>query len=354
MSLTFTALPVEEGDAFLLQDDGCNYLFDAGGGQSNIVKFLQKENVIKLDVAICSHNDNDHANGFKGLLDLKKNKGIYINELWLPGTWAKIIQFVIDNILSKKRWAIVDCALRHMGCDVKCELECPISDSDKDYIETKNLNSHLSDFSYIHDKYKTWSRITKPSHMKLILDNIMDIAKLAYDDDRTIRWFKPLDWCVRNTIDYGFVALNSEEVLKIEKIDTVSVFIKTLLLTIENECSLVFEYHKNDMPVVRFSADSDCTCSSQPYNNSIIITAPHHGSDENKIVYKLDNANAIWVRTHHHRIQKPCNEFLGCNNKYCLRCVKRGFTQRVHFEYDGTQWKYTKSPKDKYDNTCSC
>ncbi len=354
MSLTFTALPVLEGDAFLLQDNGKDYLFDAGGNQSSIANFLQKENVTMLDVAICSHNDSDHANGFKGLLNPKKNKGIQINELWLPGTWAKIIQFVIDNILNSKKWAIVDCALCNPGCDVKCELDRPNYDSYKDYIETPNLNAHLSDFSYLYDKYIIWSRHTKPSYLKLMLDNIMDIAKLAYNDGRTIRWFEHIDGCVSRAIDYGFVALNSREVLKIKKIDAVSVFIKTLLLTIENECSLVFEYHKNDMPVVRFSADSDCECPNKPYNNSIIITAPHHGSKNNIKAYNLDNAHAIWVRTHHREVDKPCDEFLRRKNKYCLRCIKLGLLQRICFEFDGTCWNYKRNQNTKQYSVCKC
>lgn len=348
MSLTFTALPVLEGDAFLLQDNGRNYLFDAGGSTKNIVTFLGNEKVKELNVAICSHNDSDHADGFKGLLDPTKNKGIQILELWLPGTWAKIIQFVIDNILNSKKWTIVACALRNPGCDLKCELEYPVSDSDK-YIETKKLNSHLSDFSFLYDKYKTWSRYTNPSHLKLILDNIMDIAKLAYNDGRTIRWFKPLDWCVCNTIDYGFVALNSEEVFKIDKIDTVSVFIKTLLLTIENECSLVFEYHKDDMPVVRFSADSDCTCSSQPYNNSIIITAPHHGSDKNANVYKHIKGNdIIWVRTFHKRAKDGCSDFLNQTQRYCVKCSKFKTPGKISFDYHKGTWNY------KCGRQCNC
>lgn len=349
MSLTFTALPVEEGDAFLLQDGDCNYLFDAGGSTIKIGKFLKKEKVKELKVAICSHNDSDHANGFKGLLDSKKNKEIKIQEIWLPGTWAKIIQFVIDNILNKKRWNIVDCALHHMGCDVICDSESNESDTGKNYVTAESINSHLSDFAYLYDKYITWSRITKPSHMKLMLDNIMDIAKLAYDDDRTIRWFKPLDRCVHNTIDYGFVALNSEEVLKIDKIDTVSVFITTLLLTIENECSLVFEYHKNDIPVVRFSADSDCTCSNQPYNNSIIITAPHHGSDNNANVYDIIKGKDInWVRTYHKAVQVGCLKFLEQKTRYCVKCSKHKKTCKISFDYQNGTWNY------KCGRQCNC
>lgn len=354
MSLTFTALPVLEGDAFLLQDNGRNFLFDAGGNQSNIVKFLQKENVNTLYVAICSHNDNDHANGFKGLLNPKKNKRIQIHEIWLPGTWAKIIQFVIDNILNSKKWAIVDCALRKPGCGMSCESESDDSVSGKDYVTVRNINAHLSDFSYIYEKYTMWSRKAHPSFLKIKLDNIMDIAKLAYNNGRKIRWFEPTNHCVNNTIAYGFVALNAKQVLKIKKIDAVSVFIKTLLLTIENECSLVFEYHKNDMPVVRFSADSDCECPNKPYNNSIIITAPHHGSKNNIKAYNLDNAHAIWVRTHHREVDKPCDEFLRRKNKYCLRCIKLGLLQRICFEFDGTCWNYKRDKTTKQDSVCKC
>ena len=36
-------------------------------------------------------------------------------------------------------------------------------------------------------------------------------------------------------------------------------------------CKYVYEYLKNDIPIIRFSADSDCECQSQPYIDNIII-----------------------------------------------------------------------------------
>lgn len=92
MSLKFHALEVGSGDAFLLENNGWYCLFDAGGAKKRIVDLLKEKGIYKLNLAICSHNDKDHANGFLGLLD--HNSGIDIDEIWLPGTWAKIIEFV--------------------------------------------------------------------------------------------------------------------------------------------------------------------------------------------------------------------------------------------------------------------
>ena len=92
MCTKFTALTVREGDAFLLEDDGWKCLFDSGRDES-IVDLLKIKGIDKLDLAICSHNDADHANGFIALF----NSGFQINEIWLPGLWASVLQFIKDN-----------------------------------------------------------------------------------------------------------------------------------------------------------------------------------------------------------------------------------------------------------------
>ena len=93
MSTVFTALEVGKGDAFLIQTPGWNCLFDAGQ-YPNIIGLLQGKGIYKLDLAICSHNDVDHAKGF---IELLKDRSIAIDEIWLPSIFASIIQFVKEQ-----------------------------------------------------------------------------------------------------------------------------------------------------------------------------------------------------------------------------------------------------------------
>lgn len=92
MSTRFTALTVREGDAFFMEDNGWKCLFDSGRDET-IVNLLEYRGVDKLDLAICSHNDSDHANGFIKLLE----SNIKIKEIWLPGLWANVLLFVKEN-----------------------------------------------------------------------------------------------------------------------------------------------------------------------------------------------------------------------------------------------------------------
>ena len=49
-------------------------------------------------MAICSHNDADHSNGFMALL----KSDIEIQEIWLPGLWASILAFVKENGFNRE------------------------------------------------------------------------------------------------------------------------------------------------------------------------------------------------------------------------------------------------------------
>ena len=114
---------------------------------------------------------------------------------------------------------------------------------------------------------------------------------------------------------------------------------------------MAFEFLYKDVPVIRFSSDSGCICQYPiPYDNNIIITAPHHGSNdvENLKVYdNIKGDNIIWVRTYHPTIKTPCDKFLNQPNRYCLNCPKIGSNQ-IDFTYDGFLWDWQEG------NKCIC
>ena len=45
MSLSFSALEVGQGDAFLLEKEGWNCLFDSGGSKKGLVSLLKKKKI---------------------------------------------------------------------------------------------------------------------------------------------------------------------------------------------------------------------------------------------------------------------------------------------------------------------
>lgn len=332
--LTFTALKVSEGDAFLLQrNDGKNFLVDSGI-RNEIVTPL-KNLVSNIDIAICTHNDADHTDG---LIELLKQK-FPINEIWLPGIWANILQFII----SKRDTAKVIFDIEHYidslsAGDIRKKKESSLDSLFGDTtVSVDELKSGLSDLA---ERYNNLKKINSTkSPLNIAFNNILTIATSAYNNGSNIRWFEPVKGCTNLHVDEGFVALNSYPMSQIQTIKSVPDVVDALCLTTVNKYSLAFEYYWENHPVIRFSADSDSDCKTvEKYTDSIIITAPHHGSASNKDVYKLDSDKAIWVRTCHHQIQMPCDKFLNVKNRYCLRCDPKGIFDQIRFEYIGDEW----------------
>ena len=377
MCTKFTALEIGSGDAFLLEDydNDWNCLFDAGGSKNRIVYLLKRKRIEKLNLAICSHNDVDHANGFIGLLQ----SNIKIDEIWLPGTWASVLKYVkdkgvgpdeiefLDKVKCENYEKATDSSFLKINGDVPfAEINNERSLFDSESEETiESFDDSLSFFSelielklfdytmdffpilypHFYWHYCKQGLGAKCRSLVLAIDRIIIIAGLAYQKGCKIRWFNPVDYCICKKVDYGFVALNSNEMSCVQKPGNAHSFALLCVLTIVNKYSLVFEYLKEITPIIRFSADSDCTCQSVPYNENIIVTAPHHGSDANTIVYKqLDGDNIIWVRSDRKSGKRPCSDFKCLNIKYCLACKRTNNITEICFEYDTSkkQWFYVK------------
>ncbi len=361
MSTRFTALEIGSGDAFLLQDyvNDWNCLFDAGGNKKRIVYLLKRKGIKKLNLAICSHNDVDHANGFIGLLQ----SNLKIDEIWLPGSWASVLKYIKDNRIGPdevESLGEVECEYYEKATDGSIFMinedvpfakinneKRPLFDSEsKETIESFDdslsyfselIESRLHDYAmdYFLYPYIYWHH-RKQGTLVLAIERIMIIAGLAYQKGCKIRWFNPVDNCASKKVDYGFKTLNSFEMLRVQKPVNALCFALCCLLTKVNKYSLVFEYYNEDVPIIRFSADSDNTCQSKsPYPKNIIVTAPHHGSDANTIVYKqLDGDKIIWVRSDRKSSKRPCCDFKCLNVKYCLACQRNNFISEICFEYD--------------------
>jgi hypothetical protein len=83
------ALPIT-GEAFLYGRDGIHVLVDSGWSGSSLAKALRvcAPHLTRIDVAVCTHGDSDHAGGLATLLDHWRGR---IGQLWLPGRWVEVI-----------------------------------------------------------------------------------------------------------------------------------------------------------------------------------------------------------------------------------------------------------------------
>lgn len=375
MSLRFTALKLEEGDAFLLQDDenNRNYLFDSGGAQSTIEGLLKGCGVNKLDVAICSHNDQDHSNGFIGLLN---SNTFTINEIWLPALWGSILCFIDENKDNSRVWSKIKASTHSYYNDN--EDKWKDYDINKIYEEVtinanelkERLTSLIETLELSKNKTKglcafiKYLKKCKSAYIVRRLNNIIKIASLAIKKNCKIVWFQNTLFCVDIHCQYDFHSLNSKPICVINSVGGIQpygfsmytgaierikakYFIHTTVLTAVNRFSLVFEFYNEAHPVVRFSADSDNDCQTQyPYKNNIIITAPHHGSEKNDNVYKtICGGDIFWIRTWHKCVKVGCAEFLKCNKRYCVKCQNQPSTQEVCFEYKNGVWAVQGMPQ---------
>lgn len=433
MSTRFTALTIRVGDAFLLEEDnGWNCLFDSGI-DGKVVDLLKFKGIDKLDLAICSHNDVDHANGFISLLQ----SNIKIDEIWLPSFWLSILQYVQKKGID---WAEIDQRNEDISNRMKEGLnpqwifsndskpisedesnytlsffaECPEYELDRHFhdivrrvtyeleayeglilskkvvckvaecvidnlIEDKDQNlvieiikqviirlypvlgnsnakygirrikSTLRDLLSDHrDLYliKSASSANEIKKIKEYFGNIRNLAVLAHRRRCKIKWFEPTkSYTIMNErlSDYsGFFPLNSDECPVSKLQDDIIAFALAVRLTEVNEFSLAFEYFKKGVPIIRFSADSDCIYQTATYDGAI-VTAPHHGSEANANVYShIKGDNIIWVRSD--RVSgcqgRPCNQFKSMKNKYCLACETFNFISEISFEYDPCHKKW--------------
>lgn len=110
MPSTFTAVSMPSGEAFFLEterdDKQFNILVDAGlstkvGASSNplyagiITARPDVSNII--DIAICTHSDNDHAGGFPAFIETWLEQDRKIGEVWLPARWLPAVHDALTN-----------------------------------------------------------------------------------------------------------------------------------------------------------------------------------------------------------------------------------------------------------------
>ena len=191
--MKFQALEVKRGDAFLIQEDERITLFDSGDNAEKIVDILMNKRINYVDLAICSHNDKDHAEGFIGIFE----SGIQIKELWLPGIWANILHYVI-HVNNE----FVFEGIRAYGHNINGEI---IEDELYDSEQVLSIDELNADLRYLSLEPNDILQPCLICHHRLChhyqqlnkyfidLDRIIQIAKLAYSRGTVVKWFKPTD-----------------------------------------------------------------------------------------------------------------------------------------------------------------
>jgi hypothetical protein len=394
----FIAIPVAQGDAFYLERGEWSVLVDGGRGRAGFAAMFQTATKTDgVSLAVCTHNDADHANGILGFLEA----GFRCEEVWLPGRWLAALPDVLKPFVEVFVELAADVAqvkglpdtekqqsglspIEAYGEDLPPHLdEAPMSDNGPPTGEDGWPESFVSmleqaepwevvpwvrlwppeDWPFF--PYRHYQRLD-PAGVQLLwsaidaASRIRAIALEAFHRGITVRWFEFVA-----TKSSGGVAelrpLNARAVARVRP--RVGPLLAFLALTVSNKESLVFWSPPTDRyPGVLFTADSDLSGVGLSFQLSgAIATAPHHGSEANAKAYAAIamamqgvSSSVTWVRSDGRYRGRPGQTYRGLSSRrMCTLCRRSGSTstpmQTVHLFTRGGAWT-----RHRDTAPCSC
>ena len=305
----FISINVNQGDAFYLKRAGVRILIDGGRSRCGFKKqFKQTIDASMLDVVACTHADADHINGLLGFFE----SGFQSREVWLPGAWTSRLRDLlinpdeflqelikqIDEIGNHEITSLEDYYDKYGFRESNdMNLDEPSSDINEIYKAIEEAPERSSFFGLIYcfqisEMLRPYIRQSLDNcTCKLFIDaidtakKIRELAILAFNSGAKIRWFEFQGSGTASGGESHLKPVNSNEIFRISKRLSA---LEYLSITRSNRESLVFySPSSNGSGDVLFSADSDFSFQQiipiHPDNS--IITAPHHGSEDNKNAY---------------------------------------------------------------------
>lgn len=390
MTDRFIAINVGTGDAFYLERGDFSVLVDGGLDTGFPKRFREATNRSSVDVLVCTHNDSDHTNGIIEFIDA----GFGAKEVWLPATWLEALEDllrtpddVVFNLLLEDTEG--DEARPIVPTDADDEKPASRSSSARDgrTVAADEIDRLLDDTAdqdprldsltpmthwillpgggrhILHGKTGASSKAKAAKARSLVLNasNIRRIAIAATRKRIRIRWFDPEINPSQPSPTGKLHVLSATEVRAIRR--TALSTPDVLRLTEANRESLVlYSPETSSAPAVLFCADSGLDrVGTLPGGPSMLITAPHHGSNDkaNVAAYaKLASAHPTdcndwtWVRSDKRFASgrpRPCASYLKQRRRYCTNCRGTYQSRDIRFHGAGTTWI-----PDPPTNGCNC
>jgi hypothetical protein len=393
----FIAIFVGAGDAFFLERNGRTFLVDGGRSEHNFPDLFHKATSRNaVDVVICTHNDADHTNGIIGFL----KAGFGCSEIWLPGTWSKVLPHVLGSVadvisnLEEEIWLqkeefgryrfdtphlrratseLMDNDLTQSRPDLNHlneqgwpkSLEVKLDEAEAWHIKRQHIfreDCRESIASIASHSSATWSEPELNRLWKAIktANRIREIATEAYKRQIKVRWFE-YDTQQPSGGETYLMPLNAKELVWHQNILPYGSLYLMLTLSVANQRSLVFwSPSAGDQPGVLFTADSDLKNITLPSDIShAIVTTPHHGSKANARAYtllsKIKGFNTTtWVRSDGRYQSRPCSDYLNMKqHKFCTSCRQGavGWSNHQHIRLLNTQGLWAFIPRI---GSCNC
>ena len=326
---------------------------------------------------ICTHNDADHANGLLGFL----RSGLVANEVWLPGAWTDRL----DDLLLRPTEFAAELVSNIEQLQEDLPSESPLEELAERYLDRYqpdtpagedatieslgrslerggNLDTFGEAFwsqaplwpprTWPYFRYKWWQALRmEPARLTLFIeaisaaDRIRNISLEAFHHGSRIRWFQYGDKAMSGGAPGILEPINSKELTAIRRRHSALFY---LSLTVSNRQSLVFlSPATSGSPPVLFTADSNLSFSQKiPWAESMIVTAPHHGSEANAAAYarfKSETKGKItvnWVRSDGNFGTRPGKSYLSVPGiRFCTICRGTGLPkQDVRLAADSSAW----------------
>jgi hypothetical protein len=376
------AIPVTQGDAFFVEANGRSILVDGGRATGPFPQlFKLHTGLAGVDILVCTHNDADHALGVLGFL----KAGLGCGELWLPTTWletlanippdpcdwAKAVRELVEHALEKYRDN--EDPIGAFGSEISHTTDYTPSPKESpgptgatiDSILAEKLSSidgyaslldewpHPNQIRYrpYYLPYTSGPGILNTPEIKAYLaawqatERIVRIALEALNRGIRIRCYRHVRSTGFAKVPHAFplVPLNCVPTATLQPLKAPMTAEMILSLTVANRESLSFWLKPAGAhPGVLFTADTDLDPVALPIPMAgAIVTAPHHGSVDNKNVYTAIQDEVVWVRSDGFSRTRPCPEYLTAKGtRFCTLCRGSGQSkQAIRLERMSGRWQ---------------
>ncbi len=362
MPASFAALPVGQGDAFLVSSAGFSALIDGGRSRTTLPALLSKHRRGQvLEVVACTHNDADHAEGLIGLLASGK---IRVRQVWLPGQWTTRLG---DLLVTPEAFMLE--VLREIEALGEDRRESSLAELDDRYGEGDSVPAEGSPIVEVLDEAveasagrqglllrhlaSWWAVLFHPFHRvrpRLFweaidaAERIHEMAYLAWHRAVAVRWFDVASSPATTTTE-PLSPVNAKEIAFVPTYKPGA--LQFLALSVSNKRSLCFEFRPTpENPAVLLTADSDLNFAAPiRWSEGMIVTAPHHGSEANAHAYNRASRESsfaqsiLWVRSDGKFRTRPGATFLRQTQRYCTRCRPYNHPeQAVRFTVTAAGW----------------
>ena len=207
--LEINMIDVGQGDGILISSGGKNILIDGGStskknvGKYQIIPFLKYKGVGKVDVAIVTHEDEDHISGLLEIMDDMEKGGICIKRLILPEVSVKSRGENYDHIEKRAKALGIPISYINTGESFNMsDISFSCLNPQKNMV-TEGANAYST---VLYMKYGALTALFTGDMEKEGLDNVKEILKLSRKEVTLLK-----------VAHHGSMYTTDEEFLKLTK-----------------------------------------------------------------------------------------------------------------------------------------